>query len=146
MLKKIFGPGEDSAWTHFALLVLRVWLGITMLSCHGYEKLVSFGKKADSFPDPLGVGHATSLALVVLAEFFGSLLLILGLLTRLGALVLAITMAVAFFAVHKGALSGPQSGELAFIYLAGYVTLFFAGPGRFSVDGSLFGRAPSRAA
>ncbi len=144
MFKKIFAPGEDSACTHFALLLLRVWLGVTMLSNHGYEKLIHFRDKAGSFPDPLGVGHATSLALAVLAEFFCSLLLILGLASRLGALVLAINMAVAFFVIQKGALSGPHSGELAFMYLAGYVTLLFAGPGRFSVDGSLFGRKQAR--
>jgi putative oxidoreductase len=145
MLKKIFAPGADSACTHFALLLLRVWLGVTMLSNHGYEKLIHFRDKAGGFPDPLGVGHAASLALVVFAEFFCSLLLILGLLTRLGALVLAINMAVAFFVIHKGALSGEHSGELAFIYLAGYVTLLFAGPGRFSVDGSLFSQGSQRA-
>lgn len=146
MLKKIFAPGDDSACTHFALLLLRVWLGVTMLSCHGYEKLVTFGKKAGEFPDPLGVGPAMSLALATFAEFFCSLLLILGLLTRLGALALAFNMAVAFFVIHNGALSGKHSGELAFIYLAGYVTLLFAGPGRFSVDGSLFGRTQPRGA
>jgi putative oxidoreductase len=146
MLRKIFAPGDDSGCTHFALLLLRVWLGVTMLSNHGYEKLTTFSQKAGGFPDPLGVGHATSLALVVFAEFFCSLLLILGLLTRLGALALAFTMAVAFFKVHKGALSGAHSGELAFIYLAGYVALLFAGPGRFSVDGSLFGRKQTSSA
>jgi putative oxidoreductase len=138
MIKKIFTPGTDSLCTNLALLVLRVWLGVAMLASHGFDKLTTFGDKSASFPDPLGVGHAMSLALVVFAEFFCSLLLVVGLLTRFGAFVLAINMAVAFFIVHKGALSGEHSGELAFIYLAGYVALLIAGPGRFSADGSLF--------
>ena len=138
MIKKLFAPGNDSPCTHLALLVLRVWLGVAMLANHGFDKLTTFGEKSAGFPDPLGVGHGMSLALVVLAEFFCSLLLIVGLLTRFGAFVLAFNMTVAFFIVHKGALSGEHSGELAFIYLAGYVALLIAGPGRFSVDGSLF--------
>jgi uncharacterized membrane protein YphA (DoxX/SURF4 family) len=37
-------------------------------------------------------------------------------------------------------LSGNHSGELAFMYLMGYVTLLLAGPGRFSVDRVVFGK------
>ena len=138
MIKKLFVPGKDSACSNFALLVLRVWLGVAMLAHHGYDKLTTFGEKSAGFPDPLGVGHVMSLVLVVFAEFFCSLLLITGLLTRFAALVLAIDLSVAFFFIHKAVLSGAHSGELAFIYLAGYVALLIAGPGRFSADGSLF--------
>jgi putative oxidoreductase len=38
-------------------------------------------------------------------------------------------------------LSGQGSGELAFMYLMGYVTLLLAGPGSFSVDKALFGKS-----
>ena len=138
MIKQLFAPGNDSPCTHLALLGLRVWLGVAMLANHGFDKLTTFGEKAASFPDPLGVGHAMSLALVVFAECFCSLLLILGLVTRFAALVLAFNLTVAFIVVHQGALSGERSGELAFIYLAGYVALLIAGSGRFSADESLF--------
>jgi len=43
-------------------------------------------------------------------------------------------MAVAFFAVHGGALTGEGNGEMAFIYMAGFVALLIAGPGRYSFD------------
>ena len=46
-------------------------------------------------------------------------------------------MSVAFFVVHKGALKGPNSGELAFVYLGGLVTLLIAGAGCFSLDAKL---------
>jgi putative oxidoreductase len=49
-------------------------------------------------------------------------------------------MAVAFVCVHKGTLTGEHSGELAFLYLMGYVVLFLAGPGRASADKILFGK------
>jgi uncharacterized membrane protein YphA (DoxX/SURF4 family) len=95
---------------------------------------------APNFPDPLGIGHPASLALVGVAEFFVSLFVFFGLVTCWSALVLAIDMGVAFISIHKGALSGQGSGERAFMYLMGYVTLLLAGPGRFSVDKTLFGK------
>jgi putative oxidoreductase len=49
-------------------------------------------------------------------------------------------MAVGFAVVHQMALSGPASGELAFVYLGAYLVLFFTGPGRFSLDAALGGR------
>ena|SRR2546426_1029250 len=117
-----------------ALLALRLWLGLTMLFNHGLDKLLNFSEKASGFPDPLHVGHTTSLALAVFGEVACSALLALGLLARFGALALVANMGVAFFLVHRSALSGEHSGELAFIYLAGFVALLVAGPGRFSVD------------
>jgi putative oxidoreductase len=140
MIKKIFAPGNNSDAVNFALLVLRLWIGLMMLVHHGVDKLKNFDDLAPNFPDPLGIGHSASLALAVFAEFFASLLVIFGLVTRWSALVLAIDMTVAFISVHKGALSGNHSGELAFMYLMGYVTLLLAGPGRFSVDKVVFGK------
>jgi putative oxidoreductase len=141
MLKKLFAPGNNSGAVNFGLLMLRLWIGFSMLLNHGVGKLKTFSDTAPNFPDPLGIGHTASLALAVFAEFFASLLVIFGLVTRWSALVLAIDMGVAFICIHKGALSGQGSGELAFMYLMGYVTLLMAGPGGFSVDKALFGRS-----
>ena len=143
MIKKIFAPGNNSWSANLALLVLRLWIGLAMLLNHGADKLKHFSDVAPHFPDPLGIGHTASLVLAVFAEFFASLLLIFGVLTRWSALVLVIDMVVAFIAVHKGALSGQGSGELAFMYLMGYFILLLAGSGSFSVDKILFGRRRS---
>jgi putative oxidoreductase len=70
-----------------------------------------------------------------------SLLLAAGLLTRIAASVLVIDMFVAFLMVHKTALNGQQGGELAFLYLAGYVFLVIAGGGLFSLDTVAFAKA-----
>ena len=117
-----------------ALLVLRVWLGLSMLVLHGWDKLSKFESMAGSFPDPFGIGSKASLGLAVFAELVCSALLVVGLFTRFAALNLAVTMGVAFFIAHEGQLRGAGSGETAFIYLAGYVTLLLAGAGRFSAD------------
>ncbi|MGA2242024.1 MAG: DoxX family protein [Verrucomicrobiota bacterium] len=143
MFKKLFAPGNNSGAANLGLLVLRLWVGFSMLLNHGVDKLRHFNDVTPNFPDPLGIGHTASLALVVFAEFFVSLFIIFGLVTRWSALVLAIDMGVAFISIHKGALSGQGSGELAFMYLMGYVTLLLAGPGSFSVDKVLFGKGGS---
>jgi putative oxidoreductase len=119
------------------LFVLRVWLGLSILILHGWGKLVTFSEKSGSFPDPLGVGSKASLAMLLFGEVVCAALLAAGLFTRFAAAVLSFAMGVAFFIQHKGALSGPGSGELAFIYLAGFVALFVAGAGKFSVDEKL---------
>ena len=145
MLKKLFAPANDSLATSVGLLLMRLWLGLTLLLNHGLSKLKGFDSMAAGFPDPLKIGHGASLALVVFAEVVASLLLAAGLVTRFAALVLVIDMGVAFFVIHERSLSGTHSGELAFIYLAGFVTLFVAGPGRFSVDQRLFrGGSPKK--
>lgn len=83
--------------------------------------------------DFMGIGGPASLALVIFAEFFCSALLILGLFTRLAAIPLIITMAVALFKAHNGELFG--DGETAAIYLFGYVVVVLLGPGKISIDG-----------
>jgi putative oxidoreductase len=142
MIKKVLAPGNDSPLISFALLVLRLWLGLAMFFIHGLDKIHNFNDIAAHFPDPIGIGVKPGLVLVVIAETAGALLLALGLVARLGALMLAIDMGVAFIMVHKMAVGmAAHSGELAFIYLAGFVTLLLAGPGKFSVDKALFGKA-----
>lgn len=120
-----------------ALLVLRVWLGLAMFWLHGWGKLINLINGTSRFSDPLGIGQIPSLILVIFAEVVCALLLVAGVYTRFCALVLAITMSVAFFIAHGAKLSGPGNGELAFIFLAGFVTLVVAGGGRFGFDQKL---------
>ncbi|MFZ9681772.1 MAG: DoxX family protein [Cephaloticoccus sp.] len=120
--------------TDFALLLLRVVAGLTMLLNHGWGKVMNFGDISDKFMNFLGLGSTVSLALIVFAEVVCAALITLGFLTRFAALVLAIGMGVAFFVGHGMKLSNPGSGELALIYLLIAVTLFFSGAGKFSID------------
>jgi putative oxidoreductase len=137
MFKKLFTPSEDSDLTSMALLVARLWFGLAMLFNHGLDKFAHFKDIVGTFPDPLGLGKEASLVLVIFAEVLAALLLAVGLFTRLAAAVLVIDMFVAFLMVHKTAMSG---GELAFLYLAGYVVLLIAGGGLFSLDTVAFHR------
>lgn len=116
------------------LLVLRLWLGLSMATLHGWGKLSGLLGGTVKFPDILGIGATPALVLVIFAEFFCSLFLVVGLWTRLAALTLVITMSVAFFMAHGAKLAGQASGELPFVYLAGYLVVLIAGAGKFSVD------------
>ncbi len=125
---------------NLGLLVLRLWLGLSIARLHGWSKLISFSKMHAQFADPFGIGPGPSLALSVLAEFFCGLLLALGLFTRPAALILVINMSVAFFGAHHAVLTGGHSGELAYLYLAGFFTLLVAGAGRYSLDAVWWGK------
>ena len=75
-----------------------------------------------------------SLNLVIFSEVFCAVLLVAGLAARFALVPLIVTMAVAFFLIHGGRLVCDGNGEMAFLYLAGFVALLIAGPGRFSFD------------
>jgi len=117
------------------LLLLRVAFGCFML-VHGIQKVMGFGEMAEAFPDPLGMGSKLSLTMAIGAEVGCSILLILGLGTRLAVVPLAFTMIIALFVIHSG--DPWKVKELAAIYLATYAVIFVAGPGTFSLDHTFF--------
>jgi len=121
----------------FSLFVLRICVSISMIYLHGYPRLINFSKISSEFADPLGFGTEISLALVVFAEFFCSLFLIIGLLTRWICVPLIITMIVATWIVNGGKDFIFQ--EKSFIYLICYSSLLISGSGYFSLDFKLFG-------
>ena len=130
-MKKLFSTRYSDNSINFSLLLLRLSLGGLMIP-HGYNKLLNFAAKSSSFADPFHIGGPLSMSLAIFAEFFCAWLIVFGLMTRLATLPLIVTMAVALFYSHNGEIFG--DGEHAAIYLAGYIALLFAGPGKLSVD------------
>lgn len=132
----MFGFAADSArferLQDTGLLLVRVGAGGLMAVGHGWPKLIGFSAKSATFSDPIGIGSTASLALAVFAEFFCAVLLIPGFHTRLAALPPAITMMVAGLVVHASDSFAVK--EKAFLYLALFLTIACAGPGRYSVD------------
>lgn len=132
----------------FASLLLRVTAGLIFLP-HGYSKVFGSGVAAfaadmPSYGFPIFFGY-----IAAYAEFFGSLALIAGLLTRIDAFLLTCNMFVAAFVVQlPDALHETQPGtvklfailrgiELPFAMFGISAAVLIVGPGRFSLDGLL---------
>jgi putative oxidoreductase len=94
------------------------------------------------FADPIGVGPKLSLILTVFAEVLCSILIFIGLATRLAAVPLIINMLVAVFIVHGKDIIGKK--ELPLLYLLIYITIAFSGAGKFSLDNILGGGSKRR--
>ncbi len=117
---------------HMGVAFLRICTGAMMLT-HGWPKLLMLlNGEGAGWMDPIGIGGTLSLLLCCFAEFFCSLTIIAGLLTRLSALVLVLNFWVVIFFADKGA-SWAQT-ELPVLYLVCFITLVCTGSGRFGID------------
>lgn len=125
-----------------ALLILRVALA-TVFIAHGGQKLfvmglagVTAGFTQMGVPMP-----AVTAPLVALVEFGGGIALVLGLLTRLAALGIAIDMLGAMFLVHlKNGFFLPTGYEFALLLCLLAVVLIVTGAGSYSLDARIGGR------
>ena len=130
LLSTKYSAGAFSA----AMFILRLGVGLLMMN-HGYSKLIKFAEMKNQFMNFMGLGTSTSLILVIFAEFFCSILIVLGLFTRLATIPLIITMSVVLIKVTHGNFF--DKGELPSLFLLAYITLLLVGPGRASVDGMI---------
>ena len=121
---------SDNAFS-FAIFLLRL-AGGGMLIPHGYQKLQNFGKFSAGFADPFHIGSTASLSLVIFAEFFCAIFVVLGLFTRLAAIPPIIAMGVAVFIAHKGLIF--TEGQTAALFLSIFLAILFVGAGKFSMD------------
>ncbi len=149
-MKKFFSLGWLPLNADLGLLFLRVSVSWLMIRYHGWGKLTGWAdekirlpnllgfdglrKELHTFPDYIGLSSEVSYVLVTWCETFGSLAIMIGLLTRLHSLGLVITMTVAWVFHHQMRLTGPGAGELPFSWIFVYLLLFLAGPGRYSLD------------
>jgi len=131
-MKKLLSISHSETALTIGLLLLRLIYGVTMMSS-GYNKLVHFAEIKGKFMSFLGLGSTASLSLVVFAEFFCAMFVILGLFTRLSVIPLIICMSVALFKAHGGDFMGDGMG--ATHYLCIFLFLLMVGPGKASVDG-----------
>lgn len=122
---------QANSKSEWGIALLRIVVGVVFLM-HGGQKLFVYG-----FPGVTGaMAHlgipapGVSAVVVTLVEFLGGAALLLGLLTRWAAGVIAVEMLVAFLAVHlKGGFFLPNGFEYALTMLAANITLVLTGPG-----------------
>jgi len=142
LLKKIIAT--DSG---LGQLVLRIPVGI-IFAAHGSQKLFGwFGgyglEGTGQWMASVGLNPGYLMALLAgSAEFFGGVALILGLLVRPAATVLAFTMIVAILSVHigNGLFMSNNGFEFGLALLAASVSLAISGAGCASIDRILSGK------
>ena len=116
-------------------LLMRLVIGVIMVA-HGYTKIIpsgalyTFGHTVAHMHMPLWLGYVAAFT-----EFFGGMLLIVGLLTRVVAFMTAIDMAVAIIKVHlHGGLVGSNSFSLPLALFSLSLMLVFTGCGWLGLD------------
>lgn len=113
----------------------RILVGL-MFACHGAQKL--FG----AFGGPPGEMPPALLYAAGIIEFFGGLLVAVGLFAGYAAFIASGQMAVAYFMVHapRGFWPILNGGELAALYCWAFLLIATRGAGIWSVDAALAAR------
>jgi putative oxidoreductase len=118
-----------------------------VFTVHGGQKLFVFGIAGvqGAFAQMGAPLPTVTGPLIGVLEFFGGVALILGVLTRPIALGLACDMLGAILIVHyKNGFFVPMGVEFVGSLLAAALTLFFTGPGAFSLDARIAERRTDR--
>lgn len=137
-----------SKWSPRLLSILRIVVGFLLMP-HGAQKMFGWfaPPPAPGAPPPPAFDPFSLMGLAGILEFFGGLLLLLGLFTRPVAFILSGLMAVAYFMAHAPGGFWPivNRGELAVLYCFVLLYLAAAGPGPWSLDNLLWRRGDARA-
>lgn len=134
-MKKTFNTDLPGNYGHVALLFFRVTVACLLLT-HGFPKVQRLFSGAEiQFLDPYGLGVTTSFVLVAFAEFVCSILVILGLATRLATIPIMIGLATAVIFAHANDPFGVKEKPLLFFVC--FTFLLVIGAGKYSVDHSL---------
>jgi len=126
----------------YATLILRVGLGIVMVA-HGWQKYQGGATGVAGFLGNLGIPAAGLMAwVVIIVELIGGVCVILGLATRLWALLFGIIMVVAMLTAKGqapliGAMGSGCGKELDVALLVGSLALAGLGGGGLSLDKKL---------
>ena len=124
------------------IALLRVLLGILFIA-HGGQKIFSFGLgTVTSGFSQMGIPMASITApLVAIVELVGGIALVLGLFTKIAAILLAIDMIGAILLVHlRNGFFLPNGYEFALTLLVASVAMLLTGPGAYSLDHVLAAR------
>jgi putative oxidoreductase len=139
LFENIAENSQDWTWTLFRVL------SAAMFMTHGYSKL--FGENPQAFmgggittiniaeiaslPIPMEIN---ALFITGVVEFFGGLLILIGLWTHLAALLATFIMLMAYLTAHYAWFPTLNNGELAAMYFTAFLVIFAFGPGPYSAD------------
>ncbi|MEH6465767.1 MAG: DoxX family protein [Shewanella psychromarinicola] len=128
----------------FSTLALRLPIGIIFMA-HGGQKIFGwFGgyglEGTGQWMASIGIEPGVLMAFLAgSAELVGGLFILLGLLTRPSAVVLAFTMIIAIVSVHltNGLFMANNGYEFALALLAASVSLALSGSGKVAIDNTI---------
>lgn len=120
-----------ASYQDIALFVLRVVVGVIFIA-HGWPKITQLAKTRDSFASMMVPVPALSSLYAAFVEFFGGILLLLGLYTGWAALALAIDMlgSMTFVQFRRSFIGG---WELDLLLLASCVAILLSGAGGYAL-------------
>jgi putative oxidoreductase len=120
----------ETVWAPRVLSILRIVAALLFFE-HGTSKLLGFPPSDHSGPEFLSLSWIAGVL-----ELVGGALLIVGLFTRLVALILSGEMAFAYWMAHapQGPFPLANGGDAAILYCFVFLYLVFAGGGPWSLD------------
>ena len=121
--------------TNIILLIVRLLFSGLMIINHGLQyfmQLWPFNDISVGTKTIFGLSTLFTAILFFIGEFLAPLFVLLGYYTKLSSLVCMLTMTIAIILTHS---NNPfTEGELALLYLVGFLIIFLMGPGKYSVN------------
>lgn len=130
-MRRLFSVAYNADLLHVWLIILRIGVALLMWT-HGIPKFMRLLEGNMKFGDPIGLGSTASFVLVNFSEVLCSLLILLGLGTRLATIPLIISCLVAAFVAHADDPFAKK--ETLLLYTLIYLTLLVLGSGKYSLD------------
>ena len=149
LLKKSLTVEPNGAAATFGHLFLRISAGLMIFYIHGWHKLEGWiaylqnGTPWKLAEEVAGMHFPAPLALAVVAtlvQFICSLFIMVGLFTRINALLLFGALSGA---ILQNLLAG-RDPQLAIVYTLVAITLVFIGGGKFSLDAKMLSKSESQ--
>ncbi|MBQ5395482.1 MAG: DoxX family protein [Alistipes sp.] len=119
--------------TELAILFLRIFIGGVML-LHMVGKLQDYDNVVLDFYSLLSMSQATSFALTIIFEGLFAVMIIMGVGTRLAALMMCVVSAIALGEALVVSELSDASSKLQFIYFGIYLTLLISGGGKYALS------------
>ena len=128
---------QNTTAQNIGFLLLRFFVGLAL--CTVFEKFLPregiWGPQAWFVQDTANMGFPFPVFfawVAVLSEFFGGILIMLGLFTRAAALLNVLVTFTATFLYHKGDIG--NAGLLSFFFMIMCICILLFGPGKYSLD------------
>lgn len=139
-VKTLFLYGAGHTYSNLSRLFLRLFAGIIFMQ-FGIRQLGCFSDLLASFHGVLGMSGETTLIIVIAIEIICSILIILGLFTRLAVILPIISMCFAekvimdfFNSDSLERVFSMQAGYLPIMFIGIFIFMLLAGPGKISLD------------